>query len=224
MDWIARLDELWPRDGRYVKPLTEEWRQARRGRLTASSAAYPIKVYGKAIETLRQKILGELEPTWKWRELSLPQLDWGRQYEPAAIANIELALGTDIVDPGCLFHPRFPYCSATPDGIIDGHISLQIKCPHNAQIHLDTFYGKKLKPLYALQTQFEAWVSGCDEIIFASFDPEQPIATQLHIREIPVDPVIQEIFEENVVRFKHLIETGNDSHGRVTPIGIPTLF
>lgn len=220
-NWIARLDELWPRDGRYIKPLSEEWRQARRGRLTASGAAYPIKVFGKGIETLRLKILDALRPEWQWRELSLPQLEWGREYEPAAIARVELDLGAEVVDPGCLFHPELPYCSATPDGIIDGHISLQIKCPHNPQVHLKTFYGEKLKPLYYCQVQFEAWVANCDQIIFASFDPKQPAATRLAIREIEIDLRLQETFDTNARRFKALIEGRPDNPSRAIPITIP---
>lgn len=223
-DWIKRLDEIFPRDGEYIEPLSERWIQARRGRLTASSAAYPIKVYGKAIVGLRDKLMAQMQDDYEWAELDLPALRWGRDYEKAALASIDLKLGTELVEPGTLFHPEFPFCSATPDGLIDGHISVQIKCPHKAAIHLETLYGKPLKPLYANQVQWEAWVSGADQILFASFDPEQPLSTRLYLREIPVDRELFGLFERHVKKFRNYLEGRGSHHSTVTPIGIPELF
>ena len=224
MDWLKRLDEIFPRDGEYIKPLSDRWIQARRGRLTASGASYPIKVYGKAIATLEKKLKAQLEPDYRWKELDLPQLDWGRDYEGPALATIELKLGTEVIEPGTIFHPEFPYCSSTPDGLIEGDTTLQIKCPHKAQIHLDTLYGKALKPLYANQVQWEAWCCNAKKILFASFDPEQPATTRLYIREIPVDKQLWGLFEKNVQRFRNLMEGRGSDTGIAKPIGIPVLF
>lgn len=224
-DWISELDKVFVRDGSYITPLSEKWRQSRRGRLTASGGANAIVPFGdRGIATLVNKLRAELRPDWQWKELSLPQLDWGRDYEAAALASVELAIGAEVTEPGTMFHPRRPYCSATPDGLIDGRITLQIKCPHKPAIHLDTFYNKTIKLAYRRQIAWEAWVAGAEQIIFASFDPQQPIGTRLAIIEVPIDNELVDTFERNVDRFKLLFEGGGTNTGRVTPIGIPELF
>jgi len=234
MNWLERLDELWPGDGQHIETLSDRWKQARRGRLTASGAAHIIPKYTeRGIASLVKKLRREMEPGWEWSELDLPQLNWGRDHEKAAIAHIELALGVDMPEPGMLFHPDRPYCSATPDGLIDGNISVQIKCPHSRNIHLDYFYNRPIlrvgprggRDKYWFQTQWEAWVSGAEEILFATFDPEQPAATKLGIVEVPVDHAMYELFEKNCDRFKNFFEGGvSTSPGKVVPEGIPLLF
>lgn len=230
IDWSAELDKIFVRDGSYITPLSEKWRQSRRGRLTASGGANTIVPFGdRGIATLMKKLRAEMQPDWAWKELSLPQLDWGRNYEGAALASVELALGAEVVEPGTMFHPRRPYCSATPDGLIDGHITLQIKCPHKPSIHLDTLYNKKLKLAYYRQVQWESWCAAADAIIFASFDPQQPLATRLIMIDVPINHQLIETFERNVDRFKVLFENElsgvpPSKLGSVTPIGIPILF
>ncbi len=233
-DWLKRLDEIWIRNGQYIEPLSEDWVQARRGRLTASGAAHIIPKWNpKGINTLRDKLMAQMETTFVWTELSLPQLDWGREHEKAAIATIELVLGVDMPEPGTVFHPALPYCSSTPDGLIDGHISVQIKCPHKRSIHLDYLYNKPIlktgpkggRDKYWWQTQWEAWTSGADEILFCTFDPEQPRMTRLGVCEVPIDLEVHELFYRNSRRFRNFMETGkSDSSSQVQPIGIPLLF
>lgn len=234
MNWLERLDDIWPRTGAYIEPLSEDWRQARRGRLTASSAAHVIpKWTDKGIATLREKLLREMADGYKWTELDLPQLNWGREHEKAAIATIELTLGVDMPEPGMLFHPKYPFCTSTPDGLIDGHISVQIKCPHKRSIHLEYLYQKPIlkigarggRAMYWYQVQWEAWTSSADQILFCTFDPDQPLATKLGVCEVPIDHEMHELFEKNSLRFKNYIETGRStSQGTVKPIGIPQLF
>jgi hypothetical protein len=233
MDWLKRLDEIFPRDGSYIEPLSDRWWQARRGRLTSSSAPHVIAPFGaRGIATLVKKLRAEMEPGWKPSELDLPQLRWGRKYERAAIASIELQLGIDVEDPGTVFHAKYPFCSATPDGRAGGTV-FEVKCPHNAEKHLKNIYDAPVLKVGARggrhkwwwQMQWEAWCDGAHRIVFASFDPQQPLKTRLRLTEVPVDFDAQDLFEKNVIRFKNLFETGrSDTPGTIKPIGIPELF
>jgi len=235
MDWLKQLDAIFPRDHKYIEPLSERWWQARRGRLTSSGAPHVIAPFGdRGVATLMKKLTAEMEPGWKPNELDLPQLRWGRKYERAAIASIELQLGVDIADPGTIFHQGYPFCSATPDGEFDD-VVIEVKCPHSREKHLKNIYDEPVLKVgkrggrhkWWMQMQWEAWCRGhTDLILFASFDPEQPLATRLRLTEVPVDLEIQEKFERNVLRFKNLFENGvSISPGtNATPIGIPELF
>lgn len=163
----------------------------------------------------------------------MPGLDWGRKYERAALSSLELQMGIDIVEPGTMFHPRYSYCSATPDAVFEseiGLISVQVKCPHNGQIHLDSLYNKPILQVgpkggrrkYWYQVQWEMWVSGAVAALFVSFDPEQPAATKLAVCDIFRDDKMMRTFEHNSLKFRNLFETGLSlSTGTATPIGIP---
>lgn len=232
MNWLQELGKLWTIDQRVIKTGTDDWWQARRGRLTASGAPHTIAPFkARGINTLMQKLRDQMTPGWVKTELDLDGMNWGNQWELPAIRHVEFKLGADMVEPGMLFHPRFPFCSATPDGVIDGHISVQIKCPHNAKIHLDNLYNQKILRLgprggrekYWYQMQWEAWVSGCDEMFFASFDPQQPSPTKLGLTPVPIDGAMLDTFERNVLRFKDLFESGQQlGEGNVSLLEVPT--
>lgn len=231
MDWLTRLNEIFPFDGEWIEPLSDRWWQARRGRLTSSGAPHVIAPFGdRGIATLMAKLRAEMEPNWEVKELDLKQLRWGRKWERAAIASIELELGVDIVDPGTIFHPKYPMCSATPDGEFDDTV-IEVKCPFSRTKHLANIYevpvlkkgkrGGRHKWWY--QMQWEAWCRPRTErILFASFDPDQPLATRLRLTEVPIDSEMQDKFAKNVERFRNLFETGRSTKpGTIRPIGIP---
>lgn len=231
MNWAGELEKLWKIDGRVIKTNSDEWWQARRGRLTASGAPHTIAPFKpQGINTLMGKLRDQMQPGWVKSQLDLEQLEWGNKWELPAIRHVEFKLGADLIEPGMLFHPRLPYCTGTPDAVIDGHIGVQIKCPHKAKIHLDNLYNKKIlrvgprggREKYWYQMQWEAWVAGYDEMLFVSFDPEQPAATKLSITEVPVDNQMLDLFERNVARFKDLFESGQTlATGKASLLEIP---
>lgn len=226
--WPDRLAEIYIPNGQWIEPLSDLWWVARRGRISASSRANTLATRKPGPwKNLMDKIERELQPGYKHNDVQgVDSLEWGRRNELRAIANIELALGADLKEPGMLFHPRHVYCEATPDGLIEDKITVEIKCPIKPEIHLNTLYDKDaIKRIYRFQTQFAAWVAGAEKAIFCSFDPRQPAATQLAIIEIEPDRQLQDIWEENLKDFRELFERGEVlSAGRVKPIDIPIHF
>lgn len=232
MNWLGELAKLWTIDDRHIKTNSEEWWQARRGRLTASGAPHTIAPFkARGINTLMGKLRSQLEPGWAKTELDLDGMNWGNEWELPALRHVEFKTGYDLIEPGMLFHPKYPFCSATPDAIIEGRVSVQVKCPHNAKIHLENLYNAPVlqvgarggRAKYWYQMQWEAWVSGCEEMWFVSFDPQQPTATKLSIREVPVDRRMLDLFETNVLRFKDLFESGQQMGvGTATLLEVPT--
>lgn len=226
--WTQRLEGVFPLDGQYIEPLSERWRQARRGRLTASTRA--SRIYHRRPDTwarLMDELESELAPDWQWTEVeNIRALDWGRQYEPAAIASIELATGADVTEPGLVFLKHRPYVAATPDAMLDGKVSVQIKCPLKPENHLEVLYTRKVPQVYFYQLQWEAWVTGAEELMFASYDHRQPLTTRLVLVDVPIDPKVVERFEANVTEFAALFNAGKRlADGKIVGTdGIPDLF
>ncbi len=241
--WVERLNEVFIPDGEWIEPLSDRWWQARRGRISASSRAVTLATRkGGPWSNLMVKLENELRPDYVHHQVQgVGSLDWGNNHELKAIANIELHLGVDLVEPGMLFHPEHPYCEATPDSLLDDKITVQIKCPMKPEFHLAVLHNGKsaIKRNYFIQTQFEAWIAAAESAMFVSFDPRQRQASQLAIVELPIDRALHDAWEENVPLFRTLFEA--DDHelaiaaelskkakvihkGIARPIGVPNLF
>lgn len=224
--WLRKLSAVFFPDGQFIEPLSERWRQARRGRLTASLRAETVyKRNPKSWNLMADKIDAELAPDYHWSEVAnVAALNWGRDHEPQARANITLEHGRDVRDPGLIFHRQHPFIAATPDGLVIENrkrISIQIKCPYDTKFHLNVLYGKMFDPTYFYQVQWEAWVSRADEIEFYSYDPRQPLPARLARRNIPINTKVLDTFERNALEFAEMYCSGTRMNtGKATPMGV----
>src|SRR5262245_61718928 len=167
--------------------MSEEWKLARRGRLTASSRARSIagpRAVGN-FPKLKEKILAELRPDYVWIEQQFAATEWGNLHERAALSNLELALGLDpreAFEPGFMLPPSRPYVGCTPELLVDrrevrrGELciertSVQVKCPDAPKVHQKTLYTGVFDDTYRYQIQWEGWVAGADALLFVSYDP-----------------------------------------------------
>jgi hypothetical protein len=229
-NWVTRLHEIHPLSTAYIKANTPEWYNARRGRLTASTRAQLI--YQKeGWPTMLREIEAELDPNWKHEPRESVAMNWGRDNEARALAMLELELCITIDDPGLIINANWPFIAGTPDGMFrkpNGRlVSVQVKCPYNPQRHLDNVYGGgSIKQQYFYQVQWEAMLLGADDILFASFDPRQPLKTQLAIIDVPVSVDIQNRFLQNALEFQKAVDSGiSPAVGRMrVDSGIPELF
>jgi hypothetical protein len=229
--WVERLHEIHPIvPGQYIKANTPEWYNARRGRLTASTRAELIH-NNQGLGMLRESIEKELAPDWARDEYDNAAMAWGRNNEAGALSVLELETGLSIRDPGLIFHPSMPFVAGTPDGVADNgdnRISIQIKCPYNPKRHLDNLYGGgAIKTQYWYQVQWEAWLLDATKILFVSYDPRQPLATQLAIIGIEVDLDTRHQFAQNARAFQRYMDgEAVNSGGKlsVLPGHIPEVF
>jgi hypothetical protein len=226
--WVQLLQDLFPDRPQYIKGLTEEWFKARRGRITASTRAAIIATgTAKQWSALASELEYELSPAWKHEHVDNKAMAWGRDHEAEAISNVAFELGLDpddLVDPGLLLHPDHFYAGGTPDFFIGSDVSGQIKCPFNPQNHLMYLYDKKLPDKYRFQVQFEAWVANRPRIVFASYDPRQPLATRTIILELDRDEALWETFERRLLMFKSGFEKGMTEARLVGVNGVPNIF
>jgi putative phage-type endonuclease len=204
---------------------TPEWFQARRGRITASSRASVIANKNlKSWSTLRDSIDYDLSPFWEHKEFTNDAMDWGREHEAEAIANVSLAYGVEAIEPGLVIHPQHYYAGATPDFFLGSKVSGQVKCPYRSDNHRKVLITQKIPDQYYHQVNFEAWVSGRPKILFVSYDPRAHESEQCAFIETEANTTLWAVFEENLLAFRRMFEDNVAPVKQLPPAGIPTLF
>ena len=105
---------------------TPEWYKFRENLLTASGWGNILGYIGSRREVLLQKC-GYEPAQFKGNEFTR----WGTKYEPIATRIYERRTGKTITDFGCMRHPAPEnfFLGASPDGISDDGVMLEIKCP-----------------------------------------------------------------------------------------------
>ena len=121
---VTILNELKTRP--LIKQRTEEWFKLRENRLTASdlydAVYHPITLIKKKIKNV------------SFNSYSIPALKWGCMFEEVA-ANIYSHLNsTKINEFGLLVNDNINNFGASPDGITDEGIMIEIKCPYSREI------------------------------------------------------------------------------------------
>lgn len=135
---------------------TQEWYDARTTMITASDFAQALGC--AKFGTQRQFFEKKCSVAPPAFDATIPPLRWGIMFEPVA-CNIYRSMncGVHVHEFGLLRHPTIPYIGASPDGITDDGIMLEIKCPWRRKITGEV-------PLqYYYQIQGQLAVCGLDE-------------------------------------------------------------
>ena len=134
-----------------------EWYEARQTMISASDFGQALNKghYGNQREFLIKKITGKSkEITYK------APLLWGVRYEDIAVEIYSKRNRVKIFEFGLIKHPDLDHFGASPDGISELGIMLEIKCPYKRKID-----GKILEQYY-YQIQGQLEVCGLDECDF----------------------------------------------------------
>jgi putative phage-type endonuclease len=105
---------------------TEEWYNYRNTMITASDWA---TVLGKNSYSSSNRDLLLQKVTGITKNFSAPAVEWGKKYEPVANKIYEKRNNVEVIEFGCLRHPIYEFLGASPDGITEDGIMLEIKCP-----------------------------------------------------------------------------------------------
>lgn len=171
---------------------TNEWREARAGKITASRMCDVLafgKRDGKPLKS-RQDYIGDIvaelltgEPK---EQVKARPLDWGHDVEAAARAAYEAETGEIVQQVGFMAHPLLPYIGCSPDGLIGSDGQMQIKCPNNPAVHIATLRDG-MPEEHIAQVQGEMFVTGRAWSDFVSFDPRMPEHLRLYRQRIKRD-------------------------------------
>lgn len=142
---------------------TPEWFEARKNSIGASESAI---IFGKSIFSNRKKLIikkcGHREP-FKMNVAC----QHGTKYEPIIQKMYEMKNECNLLEFGSLMHPKYSMISASPDGITDKGVMIEIKAPYKRKI-----YG--LPPVYYwYQMQQQLEVCNLDKVDFIECDIQE---------------------------------------------------
>ena len=102
-------------------------------------------------------------------------MQWGLDHEEEAIAALEEEMGITIGrSQQSITHPDLPFFSCTPDGLIEAHTVVEVKCPNALNHYEDTLSDERLRDEYYPQVQAQISIIGAERAYIASFDPTFP--------------------------------------------------
>lgn len=186
---------------------TEEWYQARLGKVTASKVA---AVLAKKDSATRADYLTDLvleRLTGKQQEFYTNEaMQWGTDTEPQARMAYEAESGNLVDELGFIDHPTIANFGCSPDGVIGEDGLIEIKCP-NSKTHLSTLLSKKAPSKYIPQMQTQMDVMNRQWCDFVSFDPRLPEELQLFVVRVNRDDEYIAKLEEEVTAFLEEVES-----------------
>lgn len=121
---ISILNELIKRP--LIKQRSPEWFKLREDRLTASDLYDAIK---NPISLAKKKIKGI-----SFNSSGVPALKWGTMYESMAIRIYSSIVNKKIFEFGLIINDNIQHFGASPDGITEDGIMIEIKCPIKRKI------------------------------------------------------------------------------------------
>ena len=211
---------------------TQQWLDARRGRITASKRAHTI-IHSResTLNTMMDQMAVELKHPAD-ESFGSAATEHGHAFEDQAIDEYDMMRLTDgaiVKTPGMFVHPVFDIASATPDFFEGDDTTGQIKCPYKLKNHLSLLHwGCRIaNNAYYTQVQFESFVTGRPKIVFVSYHPDAPPTNQVHIEEIERDESMHAQFRNKLEEINHMLVNGLRFDVKKTKTGIdniPDLF
>lgn len=184
---------------------TEEWEMARCGKITASRFDDVLSTLknGKTSQArcrYMKEIVFEILSGVPKKSFSSQATSWGSEIEIFAREQYELATGNLVNESGFVVHPEFPYIGASPDGLIDDDGGMEIKCPYDETVHIQTILDGIPKEHMA-QVQGNMFVTGRKWWDFVSFDPRQEESCRIYIQKIERDDEFIKNLEKKLNEF-----------------------
>lgn len=184
---------------------TDEWFDARAGRITASRMC-DVMAFSEGGVYLSGKRKGqpkEVRPlkartdyihqlaaerlTGKPRkQVKAWALQWGQEVEPAALAAYEAERGVLVQRTGFAVHPEYDFIGASADFLVDSDGGGEAKCPESSEVHLATLLCG-LPSEHIEQIQGGLWVLGRKWWDFVSFHPDFPPSLRLYVQRVERD-------------------------------------
>lgn len=176
---------------------TQEWRQARLGKITASEASKLLtepktnadKAAGVLAQTTKTYLLTKVAElfTGVSKQFTDAATEWGNNHEAEAVARYEYLTGNTTYECGFIEMEGF-YAGASPDRLVEFDGLLEVKCPYNSE----KFLALMIEPItdhpeYYPQIQFQLMVTGRDWCDFVAYDPRFPAGLDIHIVRVARD-------------------------------------
>jgi putative phage-type endonuclease len=183
---------------------TDEWFNARLGKVTASKVADVVAKtksgYSASRDNYMAQLICERLTGIKADSYSNAAMEWGTETEPLARAKYEIVTNQLVQEIGFVDHYIIPMSGASPDGLVGDDGLLEIKCPNTAT-HFDTILSDQIPSKYLYQMQWQMDCTGrlwCD---FVSYDPRSPEGLDFYCKRLMRDASIIEMLQNEVSKF-----------------------
>ena len=183
---------------------SDEWLQARAGRVTASRVADLMAKTKSGPSASRANYMAQLiserltgQPAESFTNAAMRH---GTETEPEARAAYEMLTGADVVEVGFIPHPSIDGFGASPDGLVGDDGLIEIKCPNTAT-HIETLLTEKVPSKYNTQMQVQMLCTDRQWCDFVSYDPRLPGDMRIWIKRVQRDDVFCAQIVAEVTKF-----------------------
>lgn len=181
---------------------SEEWFQARLGKVTASRVAdvlAKIKSGESAsrrnykIQLVSERLTGEKQETYVNQAMQdgIDREQFARDRYVQQFGEVE--------EVGFIQHPTLE-AGASPDGLVGTDGIIEIKCPMGST-HTETLMTQEVPSKYVPQIQFQLLVTGRKWCDFVSYNPMFPENLQVFVRRVFANKEYQQELEDEVKQF-----------------------
>lgn len=184
---------------------SEEWFDARLGKVTASRVADVVARTKSGPAASRGNYLAQLVVERMTRmapeSFTNAAMQHGVDCEPEARAAYAfLHADGPVVEVGFVDHPAIAMTGASPDGLVGDDGLVEIKCPNTAT-HIATLKGRSVPGKYMVQIQWQLACTRRKWCDFVSYDPRLPDELQLYVERVHRDDDLIRELEAEVTAF-----------------------
>jgi putative phage-type endonuclease len=174
-----------------IEQRTAAWYQQRMGKATASRIADIVARTKTGYSTSRQNYAAELiverlTGMPSGNGYTSPAMQWGIDHEEEAKAVYADRTGLLVEPAEFVDHPEIEWSGASPDGRVEAHGLVEVKCPLTAT-HIETLLGGSIDGRYLTQMQWQMACTGALWCDYVSYDPRLPPAMQFHVERVNRD-------------------------------------
>jgi len=187
---------------------SEEWFQARLGKVTASKLS-DVMATTKSGEsayrrTYRHQLVTE-RLTGKQIEIYINQaMQHGMDTEDEA-RDFYVFKHADVKEVGFVDHPTIDMAGASPDGLVGDDGLIEIKC-RQPQNHTETLISHQIPSRYKLQMYWQMACTGRKWCDYVSYCPSFPESLKMVVIRLQWDDEQIKLLEESVTKFLTEVE------------------
>lgn len=191
---------------------TDQWHDARRGKVTASKVYDVINRNAKGEfyagrKTYKQALVAEIITNETSVSYSSDAMKWGTEKESEARDAYAKTIFDEVNEVGFIDHPRISGSGASPDGFVGSDGLVEIKAP-NTTTFIEYILSDKIPDNYIAQMQWQMACTDRKWCDFVAYDPRMPEDINMWVKRVERDDLYISTMEEMVIAFiKEVNET-----------------
>lgn len=187
---------------------SEEWFQARLGKVTASKLSDVMSTTKSGESAYRRTYRHQLVTerlTGKQTEIYINQaMQHGMDTEDEA-RDFYVFKHADVKEVGFVDHPTIDMAGASPDGLVGDDGLIEIKC-RQPQNHTETLISHQIPSRYKLQMYWQMACTGRKWCDYVSYCPSFPESLKMVVIRLQWDDEQIKLLEESVTKFLTEVE------------------